>query len=204
MTRWLLVRHGETVWNREGRYQGHLDIPLADVGREQAVALGAALASVQIAAAFFSDLSRAADTARLALQDRDLKLAATPHLRETLYGQWEGLTFREARERDPELFARLLRWEPGISPPGGESVDQVLTRVKAFVASVEPQDGDATVLVVAHSGSLRVLAGALMGLPPEATRRFALDNASLSVVETHPRGSALTLWNDPSHYRRHA
>lgn len=202
MTRWLLVRHGETAWNREGRYQGHLDVPLSDAGREQAAALSVALASVPIVTAFASDLTRASETARIALGTRSVPLIATPNLRETAYGEWEGLSFREARERDPDLFRRFARWDSTVAPPGGEAVPQVFARVRAFLESLDHRDPDGTYLIVAHSGTVRMLASALLGLPAEATRRFALDSASLSVVETHPRGSAFTLWNDTSHFRR--
>ncbi|MBM3947256.1 MAG: histidine phosphatase family protein, partial [SAR202 cluster bacterium] len=99
-------------------------------------------------------------------------------------------------------FERLIRWDPTVAPPGGETVPQVFARVKGFLDGLEPHDPDGTYLVVAHSGTVRMLASALLNLPAEATRRFALDNASLSVVETHPRGSTLALWNDTSHYRR--
>jgi broad specificity phosphatase PhoE len=201
MTRWLLARHGETEWNQAGRYQGHLDVPLSDVGRRQSSALGSALANVPIAAAFSSDLSRAAETARLAVQGRDVPHVATPDLRETAYGAWEGLSFREARAKDPDLFEKLLRWEPDLAPPGGESAAQLFTRVSRFAEEASRSHQNDTILAVGHSGSLRMLAAVLLKLPPPISRRFGLENASLSIIESHPLGSSILLWNDTSHYR---
>ncbi|MSQ12042.1 MAG: histidine phosphatase family protein [Dehalococcoidia bacterium] len=201
MARWLLVRHGETDWNRNERAQGHTDVPLNEVGRQQTIALAKVLTEVRLDLAVSSDLSRATETAHLLVGHRSLKAVATAELREFSYGKWEGLTLAEAEKADPALYARLLRQDPSFVAPGGESAADVGARVRRFVERTRSQHQDRNLLVVAHGGSLRMLLVTLLGLPLESSPRFILDPASLSVVEVHTSGSWLIRWNDTSHYR---
>ncbi len=202
MSRWLLVRHGETEWNRDGKAQGHSDITLSERGRDQARALHRALRNIPIHAVATSDLTRAKETAKLVLGERDVPFHVTPDLREANYGEWEGLTSDEAKARDPDLHAKWLLWDPSFVAPGGESVDEIMIRVKRFLKTQSDLAEDKTLLVVSHGGTLRLLFIALMAMPIDTFRQFVLDNASLSIVDVWPQRGVLSLWNDTSHYQK--
>jgi 2,3-bisphosphoglycerate-dependent phosphoglycerate mutase len=109
----LIARHGESDWNRERRWQGYADRPLTDRGREQARALAARLAHIELDAVYSSDLQRARDTAAVVAENQGLEVQAVPELREVDVGSWSGLTRVEAEERFPEGYARWTSGFPG-------------------------------------------------------------------------------------------
>ncbi|MSQ13453.1 MAG: histidine phosphatase family protein [Dehalococcoidia bacterium] len=199
--RWYLVRHGETEWNRADRAQGHADVPLNDAGREQAHALAKAVGGMRFDAAFTSDLSRATETARILLNGGAPQPVVTADLRELSYGRWEGFTFADAERDDPTLFVKLVNADPDFVAPGGESFQQLMARVQTFAERTRATHPEGTLLVVAHGGSLRALAVAMLHLPQESFRQLRLTAASLSVLEVRERSSTLLRWNDTSHYQ---
>jgi broad specificity phosphatase PhoE len=200
MGRLLIVRHGETEWNAEGRVQGHTDVGLSEKGDEQARLVGRRLAGVPIDVAYCSDLRRCTGTVRHILDERDVPLHFTERLREYHKGVFEGLTPDESRERYPEMFAASLIKDLDFAPTGGESIRQTSARMAAFVADIRERHLDETVLIVGHGGSLRATLVALMELPLEANWRFVMANCALSVVETFPDNAVLRLYNDTSHF----
>jgi probable phosphoglycerate mutase len=158
MTRLLLARHGETDWNREHRWQGHTDVPLNELGLEQARSLAAELADEPLAAIYASDLRRAYDTARIVAERKGMQVIVDQDLREIEFGTWEGLTSDEIEHRFPGDL-RLWR-EEGKTPErrGGESHEVFRHRILAAahrIAAAHPGD---QVLVVSHGGALRALA----------------------------------------------
>lgn len=149
MTTLLLVRHGETDWNAEGRLQGHTDRPLSDYGRRQAQQLAEELEREEIDAIYSSDLARARETAQIVGERLALPVELDPELREKDWGTWEGLT---AVERDRVEFA-------------GESTEAHQERMLRALARIsERHPGDGRVLVVTHGGSMRRVQTAAMGL----------------------------------------
>ncbi len=146
MTELLFVRHGETDWNRDGRLQGHADPPLNDAGREQARELARRLAGVDLDAVYTSDLRRAAETAEIVTEGRDLRPTPDPGLREIDVGSWSGLT----RE---EIEARY----PGMHEHDGESRKAHLDRVLHTVERIAAEHRGERILIVSHGGSLRAL-----------------------------------------------
>lgn len=176
----LMVRHGETAWNAEGRWQGQTDVPLSDRGREQARFLGARL-RCQLAAkslpaparVLSSDLSRASETARLVSEEAGLALEPTHSsaLRERGFGEWEGLTFSEVTERWGEDAER---------PESAEPYPAVWARMLGELESL--WERGETALVVGHGGSLRCWLAHCAGLGDTDLRRFALGNTSLSIA----------------------
>lgn len=146
MTELIIVRHGETDWNRDGRYQGHADPPLNDAGRTQALELARELADTPLDAAYTSDLQRAAETARIILAGRDVPLVPDPGLREIDVGSWSGLT-------RPEIEARF----PGPADHDGESREDHLDRVVGAVERIAARHPGERVLIVSHGGSIRAL-----------------------------------------------
>jgi broad specificity phosphatase PhoE len=145
----LLVRHGETDWNREGRVQGHSDVPLNDTGRAQARALAARLAAERVDAVYSSDLRRARDTAQEVARASGHTVTTTPHLREKHFGSWEGLTRDEILSGDPDALS---------GPWGdGETRDEMADRVLHALRGIAARHEGETVVVVSHGGPLRAV-----------------------------------------------
>lgn len=155
----VLLRHGEAVGNAEGRYLGHLDVPLTERGRRQAEEAGRALAAVPVAAVYASDLARATETARrvVALRKDAPPLRVTAALRELAFGAWEGKTYAEVAASDPAHLARWYADPLAVAPPGGERLVDLLARLGLFLAYVWHRHAGQTVLVVTHGGCLRAL-----------------------------------------------
>lgn len=164
----LLVRHGETEWNREGRFQGHKDVPLSDVGRAQARVLRARLETAchahlfddEHTAVVTSDLRRAHETAEIAFGGAGRTLHVREGLREFCYGVFEGLTRREIDERFPGAMAAWMSGDHSCAVHGGESRAQVYARAHAAVASFLDAVPNPHVVVVAHGGTMRQLLAA--------------------------------------------
>lgn len=161
----MLARHGETEWNRTGRWQGHADPPLNEAGRRQAAGLAERLADDGVAAIYSSDLRRASETARVVAERLRLEVVEDPTLREIDVGSWSGLTRAEVQERYPEGFARWLAGEIGHD---GETREQLTVRVVAAVARIGLTHAGGRVLVVTHGGTIRALRRHVTGDPGEA------------------------------------
>jgi broad specificity phosphatase PhoE len=183
----VLVRHGETVWSREGRHTGRTDLPLTEEGRRKAAALGDVLRAWPFVRVLSSPLRRAVETCRLALPQ------AAAELREELvewdYGAYEGRTTVEIRTERPAWSL----WTDGA--PGGERAEDVGRRVDLLVKELRGAEGD--VAVFAHGHVLRVFAARWLDLAPLEGRRFALDTGSMSVLGYERETSVLVLWNEP-------
>ncbi len=197
---WYIVRHGQTSWNSEGRIQGHADVPLSDRGRAQIRQLDLRLTAVEFSAIYASDLSRTMETAAI-LASLSVRPQAAPELREFSYGEWEGLTLKEAEASDPALFAkRIARSRQDFAAPGGETTTDVLNRVRRFVERTRACSGPGDrLLVAAHGGSIRALLVCLLDLPIDHFWRFRIDPASLGIVRDFDDTAVLDLWNDTSH-----
>ena len=183
------VRHGETEWSQTGRHTGLTDIPLLPEGEERARSLRARLAGERFAAVYSSPLQRATRTAELAgFPDP----AADPLLVEWDYGDYEGITTKQIRERRPDWDL----WRDGC--PGGESIEAVRTRAARFL---EKLDGlaEGNVLAFSHGHFLRVLALVFLDLPDGAGARLSLETAAVSVLRRGDEGRTLELWNDTGH-----
>ena len=185
-----LVRHGETEWARLGRHTGRTDIPLTELGREQATAVAARLAGRPFALVLSSPLSRALDTARLAgFADR---VRTSDDLLEWDYGADEGRTTLDIRAERPGWSI----WRDG--PKDGETIRQVAERADRVIALARRQSGD--VLVFAHGHVLRVLAARWLAAPPSMGRRFALSTATLSILGWERETPVIERWNDTTEY----
>ena len=158
----ICVRHGRTAWNAGRRFQGQTDIPLDDEGLAQAQALAAHLSAEHFDLALASDLARARVTAETILAEHAVALELTPHLREMHFGLWEGLTWDEIVARWPDLDAAGEKVPMYYTAEGGESWDELCTRVdtllRATAARMGPQD---RALIVSHAG---VMHGAVRSL----------------------------------------
>ena len=199
-TRFLLLRHGQTELSTQRRYSGRGNPALTDVGRHQAEAAAQYLAQRGgIAAVITSPLQRAYDTAAKAAKALGLDVTVDDDLIETDFGAWEGLTFGEAAERDPELHRTWLR-DTSITPPDGESFDSVLDRVQRVRNRVTAEHAGETVLVVSHVTPIKTLLRLALDAGPGILYRLHLDLASLSIAEFYPDGaSSVRLVNETSY-----
>ena len=164
-TRIVLARHGETEWNRVGRWQGHADPPLNETGRRQAAELAEQLREDSIVAVYSSDLRRASETARLVAKQLDLPVVEDAALREIDVGSWSGLTRAEVAAQFPDGFAR---WQAGEIGHDGETREQLTERVVAAVERIAHAHEGKTVLVVTHGGAIRALRRHAAGDPGTA------------------------------------
>ena len=199
-TRLLLLRHGQTPLSLERRYSGRGNPELSELGRRQASAAARYLAQRGgIAAVISSPLQRAYDTAATAAKALGLDVTVDDDLIETDFGAWEGLTFAEAAERDPDLHSRWLR-DSATTPPGGESFDEVLERVCRARDRITAAHQDATVLLVSHVTPIKMLLRLALEAGPGILYRLHLDLASLSIAEFYSDGaSSVHLVNQTSY-----
>jgi alpha-ribazole phosphatase len=200
----ILVRHGETTGQSSLRYWGRTDVPLSEVGLEQAQRLGECLKAERFTAIFVSRLKRVQATAEAINRHHNLPLTTCPELDEVDFGQLEGLTAAEIDARFPDFYRLWLNWETTLEFPGGESVAGFHGRVSHFSERLETFGEAQTALVVAHAGTLRMLICSMLDLPLPNWRKMRLDLASRSVVELTPAGGVLVCLNDTSHLARSA
>ena len=199
-TRFLLLRHGQTELSVERRYSGRGNPALTELGRAQADAAAAYLAERDdIAAVISSPLQRASVTAEAAASKLGLDVTIEADLIETDFGAWEGLTFGEAADRDPDLHQRWLR-DTSLAPPDGESFDEVAHRVRRARNRLIAQYGDATVLIVSHVTPIKTILRLALDAGNGILYRLHLDLASLSIAEFYPDGaSSVRLVNQTSY-----
>ncbi len=181
----LLVRHGETAWNREGRYQGRTDIPLSPEGEAQVRALGIRLAHVPITRAVSSPLSRAKRTAEAILAGRDVPLELDPGLEEISHGAWEGKLSTDVEAAHAEMLGTWRSRPDRDVPagPGAETLGQVEARAWPVLERVTRGLGKTdTLLLAAHDAVNRVLLCRVLGLPLTRVWAFRQSPATLNVL----------------------
>ena len=194
-----LVRHGETDWNREDRWQGHFDLALSAAGRAQAAAAARRLRDERITQIHSSDLKRAHETPQIIAEMCGLMVSADPALREVDVGNWAGLTRDEAKKRFPAGFAR--RRAGGTGWEGGESYEQMGDRVIAYVTRlVESAPGSERIALVCHSGVIRMLVVHALGLGAADRGNIGGNqHGALSVLRVRKRQWSLRMYNDACH-----
>ncbi|MCI0546089.1 MAG: histidine phosphatase family protein [Candidatus Rokubacteria bacterium] len=197
--RLLLVRHAQTPWNVERRFQGWRDTPLSEAGLRQAAAVGRALAETPIHAIYASPLERARATAEAIGAARGLPVHLHEAFKEVGYGEWEGLTGDEVRARAPEAFQAWLAAPQSIVPPGGEPLVEVQRRVLAGLADLRARHDGQTVCVVAHAITGRILILEVLGLPLERLWSVHLAATGISELEFRDDWSALHRMNTLVH-----
>jgi len=190
----LLVRHGETNWNRQGRFQGQIDIPLNESGWAQAEAAGGFLRSVALNRAYASSMSRPRQTAEAILRQQSgpVPMTSCPGLVEIGHGSWEGCLEEEIRAGWPDLLAAWQKDPHTVEMPGegGETIQQVWDRsVEAFGRIVAGLDDHETALVVAHDAVNKTILCHLLGLAPKDIWAVKQGNGGVSVIDYAPGGS---------------
>lgn len=197
-----LIRHAETVWNQEQRYQGQKDIPLSATGRRQARLLARRLGSVArrepFDALWTSDLARARETAEILGAELGLAVRTHPGLREIHFGAWEGLTFPEVAARYPESAEAYRRDPARTRPPEGESFVEMQERAARALEEILACSGR-RLLIVAHGGTVKGILCHLFQWAPESRHRLLVDNAAITVVLQRGGMWRLRSFNDTCH-----
>lgn len=201
-TEFWVVRHGESTWNVDGRYQGQTDVPLSPVGMLQASTLAGRLTGQHFAAVYSSDLLRASQTAhtvaeRLAGAPR---VQLDPELREINVGQLSGLVMADIRQRFPQYLTDLQADPWATRRPGGESMEDLFERCGAAFHAIRARHPGERVLVFTHGGVVRVAVGlALGGVPANAWARLSVMNTSITRVLVGEQSGMLLGFNDDAH-----
>ncbi len=182
-----LIRHGETEWARDGRHTGRTDIPLTETGRTQAGFLLPIFDEVSFSLILSSPLQRALDTARLAGLGNRVELV--PDLMEWDYGDYEGITTWQIREKVPD-------WSIWTHPcPNGETINDVASRADRVISQVRSEEGN--VALFSHGHLLRVLAVRWLGFEPAYGRYFQLGTSTLSILAFDGATPVIKTWNGP-------
>jgi probable phosphoglycerate mutase len=195
----IVIRHGETPWNREKRMQGTTDTQLSEVGLAQAQALGRRLAGRGFAALYTSDLARARDTARAIAEHTGRDFVTDSRLQERRFGIFEGLTAGEIEERFPEQHARFVSRDPDYEVPGGESARGFAGRCLGCLSEIASRHRGEEIVVVTHGLVLDSLYRAAQGLGHGERRPVPLINASLNFFDHGAGRWRLVLWGDVTH-----
>ena len=183
----FLIRHGETAWSLSGQHTSTTELPLTENGRRLAERLRPVLAKELFAGVFVSPRLRARETCELS--GLGSRAVVEPDLVEWCYGEYEGLTVAQIHEKAPGW----LIFRDGA--PGGETPQQVATRVDRVISRVRAVDGD--VALFAHGHVLRVMAARWIDLPPGAGQHFLLDPGTLCVLSDYRGVPAIEIWNRP-------
>ncbi len=195
----ILVRHGETCWNKDLKFQGNRDISLNETGFEQANRVSDYLASEDIDSIYSSDLKRALNTAERIADPHDLEVKADRELREMNFGEWEGLTYQEIEKEYPDIIAEWFRDPTAISPPGGEKLPDFQNRVVDAFEEILNGFSGSKILVVSHGGAIRVYLASLLKMPLKLHWRLELNNTGICVVKFYDKKPILSLFNSTFH-----
>ena len=202
MSRLLLVRHGDTELDSAHRYWGRTDVKLSADGLRQAERLRDRLAGEKIGAVYSSDLKRALVTAETIASRHQLDVIPCADLREIDFGNIEGLTYEEVSQLYPEFFTKFwIQRVPNLRFPGGESIDELNSRVSKFAGRLKEHVAEETILIVAHQGPLAILICQPLGVELQFRRQIRLGLASLSIVEIYSQRAIVSLLNDTAHLR---
>ncbi len=201
MTRIILVRHGQTPWNKDKIFRGSRDIPLNDQGREEARLAGEWLKNEAIHAAYCSPLSRARDTGEALARHHGLKVEDLPGLTDLCYGDWEGLPLTEVKVKYADLYRQLETSPQAVRFPKGETLDEVKARAMAGVIEVVRRHPEQTVLLAAHRAVNKVLIAALIGLDNSHFWRLGQDTTAINRFEWNGDTWQIMGLNDTCHLR---
>lgn len=198
----LLVRHGETLWNRERRFQGFSDIPLSEKGRSQARALARCLRNCRLAAVYTSDLIRARRTAEAIAREHGVEVRVDARLREMNQGALEGKALEDLVREYPGLLERWLAEPAEIQMPGGESLRCAQERAWEAVQEIRRAYSDGTIVLVGHNLCLLAVICRAVGLDLNHFRRLRIENASITEILFAGSEPVLLRLNDTRHLEK--
>jgi broad specificity phosphatase PhoE len=203
MTRIILVRHGQTEWNRVERFRGRADVPLNETGLAQAEATGRRVAAEwQPAAVYSSPLSRAVKTAEAIARQFALTVQVHPGLADIDFGEWQGLTPAEARARWPEDAGAWFTAPHTARVPGGETLADLRTRAMATVRELAARHLGQTIVLVGHTVINRIILLGVLGLGNDRFWRIGQDNCAINAFEADGGDFTMLSLNDTCHLRQ--
>lgn len=180
MTRFYLVRHGQTLWNVERKYQGQSDVPLTKTGKLQAKRVADKLKDKDISAIYASDLSRTINTAREIAKHHNLEVLKDKDVRELSFGIWEGLTFDEINQRWSKEFKDWQEKPFEINPPEGETLTDLYNRTDRFMMRAAKDHPKEKIVVVTHAGPIRAILAQILNLKKDLFWKFKISNSSIT------------------------
>lgn len=194
-----ITRHGETLWNVEGRLQGHLDSELSELGREQVRLLGVRVGELGPTVLYTSDLGRALATARAIAEASKLEPRLDARLRERHLGVFQGFTAAQIRLTHAHAWREFQKRDPDFVIPGGESARQRTQRTLAALRDIAERHPGQSIVVVGHGGTLDSIYRASTGLELGTRKSLVMANASLNTVDYRDGGWHLVSWGDTAH-----
>jgi probable phosphoglycerate mutase len=195
----ILIRHGETDWNRELRFQGHVDVALNAVGLEQARRLAARMAAEKASGLYCSDLQRARQTAEPIARELALGEVADAQLREQCFGIVDGMSVDDIQQQHPEAWAGFLKFDENFSMPQGESTRQFHARVMDAIHRLAADHDGQTVVVVTHGGVLDMVFRTARSLGLSGPRQSEIPNAGFNRVRVRAGGIDIVTWAEVQH-----
>lgn len=202
MTTIILVRHGQTEWNRVERFRGRADVPLNETGLAQAEATGRRIGDEwQPAAIYTSPLSRAVDTAEAIARRTQMKVQIHPGLADIDYGKWQGLAPGEVQERWPDALNDWYCHPERAEIPGGESLGDLRLRAMATVQELVERHPTDAIVLVGHTVINRVILLAVLGLGNDRFWRIRQDTCAINIFESDEDGFTVVSLNDTCHLR---
>jgi alpha-ribazole phosphatase len=190
MKKIYLVRHGETDWNRQMRFQGQRDIPLNENGKNQARLLSEYLSTKNFTAIFASPLSRAWETAKIIAGKHSLTPEAVEGLQEMHFGNWEGKIYKEMNETDRLVMEQWFSDPVSNHIPGGESLKQFQKRIQHHYDLLLDNHPAGNLVVITHGGAIKIIVAGILEIPLSKISRLRLLTASLTVI-------LYDSWNNP-------
>ena len=201
MTRFILVRHGQTAWNREERFRGRMDLLLNATGLRQAYAAAIYLKDHEIAAIYSSPLKRTLETAKVIANQKGLPVYPYEGLIDIDFGEWQGLSPDEASARDGDLYQTWLYRPHEMLFPGGERLDDVRERVTSAVENLATRHPEETVALVSHMVVCRVLLCAMLGLDNSHYWQVGQDVCAINIFEIRDGAPTVSLINETCHLK---
>ena len=198
MLRLYFMRHGETVWNTERRYQGMTDIELSEEGLRQAECAAKRFKNIKIDKIYASPLKRAMKTAEKIAAEKGLEIISEDDFREIHFGEWEGKTVPELTEKYGESYTNFIREPHKYGFPGEGSVENVINRIKPGIDRLIAED-KGNVLIVSHGGIIRLMIMYIMGLDSSWFTKMWINNTGVSIIEIKDGRKLLLTLNDSAH-----
>lgn len=201
MTRVYLIRHGESTWNAERRWQGAMDPPLSEAGRAQAARVANALRPIALDAVYSSPLQRATDTAQAIAVPRALPVEPVDDLREIAFGEWESLANTEVEQRFGSLLQQWWSRPDQTEIPGAEPLAQGRERAMGALHGIVRRHPKGQVAVVAHGGMNKLILLTLLDAPLASFWRLAQSNACINILEFDGARGRIVAVNDTTHLK---
>ncbi|MGF7185780.1 alpha-ribazole phosphatase [Desulfitispora alkaliphila] len=198
-TELYLIRHGETEWNIAQRYQGHTDVGLSDVGREQTQLVAKRLKEQGVDIVYSSDLVRAHDTAKQIGLETGAEVIVNSDLRELNFGEWEGKTFTEIQNEYGDLVERWYRDPVNLLIPGGEKFTDLRQRSSDFVGKILEDNKGKRIAVVSHGGTIRTIICGLLDISLTKIWNFKQDNTAINIFHIFDQCPVVVTLNDSNH-----